>query len=427
MRPTQVRDSSLGFGVHTRARRLARAALHEETLGGLAAGLCLVAADGYRPARRRTVRRLLLGLVAFASLGACGTSVGTDTGSSGDGARDVSASEVIVDDRVASDGPFDAPRDVVATDVAVSDVVPTDVPSIDARDATISDTPTADTAVTDAIGTDGAVIDVASDAPASDAAVCSIVGTYRLTFMGMTVYFRFNADGTWDAAMTFTGLSMPLASGRYTLSGSRLTFMDTTMTGCAVGDVGMYTLAWSPGCDSFQLTLISDGCTSRGTALSSSPFVRETGPVVDGGAMDSGSIDAAGADAAGADVAGDGISADVPVDSAATDGGACPLVGVYRITIMGMPFYFRFDAMGRWALAASVPELDTAPGNMGTYTYDPATGVFTFTDDRSCTASMVGRYRIAFGAGCTTITFMLMSDPCTGRGAVVDGLVATRT
>ena len=158
--------------------------------------------------------------------------------------------------------PVDAASDATAFDAPqeVSDE-PSDATSpIDgANDAANDSTPTDTTP-----DLDGAGGDVSDASFPSDASACSILGTYRATLGGMTIYFRFGPAGQYVAAMSITGLdTAPFNMGMYAYDAltSTLTFMQDTF--CPT-DVGSYRLSFSSDCNTLTFTLISDACPDRG-------------------------------------------------------------------------------------------------------------------------------------------------------------------
>jgi hypothetical protein len=108
----------------------------------------------------------------------------------------------------------------------------------------------------------------------SDAGTCSIIGDHQTDFTGTPVFLRFLADGSWSLAPVRADLGTAMIGGTYMLAGSALTIVDTRGTSCPATVVGMYTLMWSPTCSMFSLTLVSDPCTDRGTALGGSTLTR---------------------------------------------------------------------------------------------------------------------------------------------------------
>lgn len=112
--------------------------------------------------------------------------------------------------------------------------------------------------------------------PPVDAATCSIVGTFRAEFMGASVLFRFNPDGSWVAGQTQAELdTMPIPLGTYTTTGTTLRVVaGSEDMGCMPGDVGTYTMIFDAGCVSLDLRVIRDACLGRRTALDMAIFTR---------------------------------------------------------------------------------------------------------------------------------------------------------
>jgi len=112
------------------------------------------------------------------------------------------------------------------------------------------------------------------------APVCSLVGVYFASFDAMGIYFEFTADGRWRGATERAQLATnPVVQGTYTLVGPNLSLTgERSMEGastCPMTDVGRYIVAYSNGCATLQLALLSDDCSGRGDTLGRLSFARE--------------------------------------------------------------------------------------------------------------------------------------------------------
>jgi hypothetical protein len=163
----------------------------------------------------------------------------------------------------------DGGTDVPTADRAMADVAtPSDAPApIDAQpDVAQADVPTP---------IDAMAADASSDVP-RDAGGCSLPGTYSLTFMGMTAFFRFTTSGTWQGAQTLAALdAAPAISGTYTLMGNRITLVESGAgsTSCPAGAMGVYDITFNATC-AMSWGVSSDVCASRAMVLASGPFTR---------------------------------------------------------------------------------------------------------------------------------------------------------
>jgi hypothetical protein len=134
-------------------------------------------------------------------------------------------------------------------------------------------------------------------------------------------------------------------------------------------------------------------------------------------------VQPSGADATRADVS---VPTDVGPDVVASgDGGACSLPRTYALLIMGMTVgYFRFTTSGTWQGALSLATLDTMPSVTGTYAFTGARITIFETGTSACPTGAMGAYDVAFDAACG-MRWTLVSDPCTGRSATLDGATFT--
>jgi hypothetical protein len=105
-----------------------------------------------------------------------------------------------------------------------------------------------------------------------DGGACSVPRIYSVSVMGFMAYFRFTPSGTWQVAMSPTEFdSMPAITGTYTVTGARITIVETGATTCPAGAMGIYDVAFSAACG-MTWTLVSDGCASRSMILSGAVF-----------------------------------------------------------------------------------------------------------------------------------------------------------
>lgn len=143
----------------------------------------------------------------------------------------------------------------------------------------------------------------------------------------------------------------------------------------------------------------------------------------DAGGVDSATMDAAASDATtDARATSDGASAD------SADAATCSVLGDWNGTaaMLGM-VSFRFRANGTWQGATGSDMLGSSSAiELGNFaqganlvlTNDPGTSGCAMTDR--------GEYRLTFDASCSQMTWTLVSDTCTSRGAALNGAVFTR-
>jgi hypothetical protein len=111
-------------------------------------------------------------------------------------------------------------------------------------------------------------------------AACSLVGSWTATlpagpqpWNGKTYPGEFKADGTFDAETP-----MGHRSAAWAFDGSVLTIDHGTGEGrgvCKPADVGHYTLALAPDCNSFTGTLVDDACDGRKNGMNGVMFARK--------------------------------------------------------------------------------------------------------------------------------------------------------
>ncbi|MEI8258264.1 MAG: hypothetical protein WCJ30_21515 [Deltaproteobacteria bacterium] len=160
--------------------------------------------------------------------------------------------------------PADAADDVQRADTTATD---TTADSTLPQDVTVppdaSDAPPVRDVVPDSSRTDTGPV----DASVTD---CVFGGVY-VTSLG---YFRFSADGLWSGGATATGFDVPGApGGTWSVAGTRFTIRDNgTTAGCPATQAGVYDMAFAPGCGTVTLTLVSDDCAQRSSALSGMVF-----------------------------------------------------------------------------------------------------------------------------------------------------------
>lgn len=331
----------------------------------------------------------------------CGSAVAPpdagDDSSMTDGQRSDSAvndSNVSVDTGVATDA--SSAMDSASTDSSADS---------SAADSASVDSASADSAASDARTSDASSTD-ASSMDAADAATCSVGGDWSASasMFGMLA-FRFRADGTWQGAGTTAQLggSSAIELGNYAQGATLVLTNEPGMSGCAPGDRGEYRLSFDAACNQMTWTLVSDTCSSRGSALNGAMFRRAA-------AADSG----------------------VPSDSGSSfDGGSCRMVGDWTGAFampVGMMAYFRYTAT-TWSAALSLADfmagrfIDIGNAN------ESSTSI-VLTNDASgvsgCTAADRGEYTIVYGAGCTTARWTLVSDTCMGRATALNGATFTR-
>lgn len=128
-------------------------------------------------------------------------------------------------------------------------------------------------------GLDGGPNDAGPDGGPSDGGpgVCAVEGIYSVNIQGMTVYFSFDpATGAWVGAVSVAELTTnPLAGGTYSYANGQFTIEDAPNgAGCSPGQIGVYSVSFTPTCDAFTLTLISEGCQERGDSLNGATFSR---------------------------------------------------------------------------------------------------------------------------------------------------------
>ncbi len=126
---------------------------------------------------------------------------------------------------------------------------------------------------------DGGAADAGpSDATVGDAGACRMIGDWSTMVPGGSLWFRFIADGTWEAALSL----MQLTSGPRIALGNQsetpprivLTNDPSMVSGCAMSDRGEYTITYTPGCGSARWTLVTDTCSGRAAALNGATLTR---------------------------------------------------------------------------------------------------------------------------------------------------------
>jgi hypothetical protein len=111
--------------------------------------------------------------------------------------------------------------------------------------------------------------------PDAAAAGCDLVGTWTVPGGGTATY-AVKSDGTTLLTLGTQGT----VTGTWSLSGSRLSLTDTAATGigagqkCGAGVVGQYDLAFAASCNSVTMTLVSDACTMRASAVNGATMTR---------------------------------------------------------------------------------------------------------------------------------------------------------
>lgn len=200
----------------------------------------------------------------------------TDSGVPDLGAVDAGDSGLAVDGGGGSDaapdvGVQDAETDGGASsDATLSDATPSDATEMDA--AAPSD------GGLDA-GPDGGPNDAGTDGGPNDggSGICAVEGIYSVNIQGFMVYFSFDpATGTWVGAVTIGELmTNPVGGGTFSYANGQLTIEDAPNdAGCSPGQIGVYAVTFTPTCDAFTLSLISEGCQERGDSLDGATFTR---------------------------------------------------------------------------------------------------------------------------------------------------------
>lgn len=349
-------------------------------------------------------------LLASLVLAGCG---GTST--TADGGSDAALEDRAQGDASPQDSSVESGADATAdasNDSATDASTPETSADASAPDSSTADSASTDAASADAASTDGARVDAPGpDAAGADAAsadsggTCAVGGDYQVTLMGTTVVFRFAADGTWLAGTSSAGIDSgaSIALGSWARSGGNIvvTMGSAGMPGgCTAGQVGTYTVTFSPDCNSMRWGLVMDACMARGGSLDGQTFVRASSSSGD----------------AGVDAARDGSTA----DAGSGDAGACTLVGdwsQFYVPAM-MTVYYRLSAGGTWLGATSAAGLGggmTIP--LGNYAFDGRH--LTLSGDpgtSGCPAGAVGQYDVTFSTDCRTATLVATSpDACSAR------------
>jgi hypothetical protein len=111
--------------------------------------------------------------------------------------------------------------------------------------------------------------------PDGGAGGCDLVGTWMVPGGGTATY-AVKSDGTTQLSLGTQGT----VTGTWSLSGSRLSLTDTAATGigagqkCDAGVVGQYDLAFATSCNAVTMTLVSDACSMRATAVNGATMTR---------------------------------------------------------------------------------------------------------------------------------------------------------
>ncbi|MBK6687605.1 MAG: hypothetical protein IPG45_24240 [Deltaproteobacteria bacterium] len=221
----------------------------------------------------------------FSLLAACGSEdTTTDLGAPSD-------SGSLSDAGVSDLGPVDAADSGLAVDGGGGSDATPDGGLADAEldggasiDATLSDATPSDATELDAAspgdaGADGGLNDAGADGGPNDAGpgVCNVEGIYSVNIQGMGVYFSFDpTTGAWVGALTLAELTTnPVGGGTYSYTNGQFTIEDAPNgAGCSPGQIGVYAVNFTPTCDAFTLTLISEGCQERGDSLDGATFNR---------------------------------------------------------------------------------------------------------------------------------------------------------
>lgn len=230
------------------------------------------------------MRALVLSSLIFAcALAACSedepTDVGLvppDSGLAGDsGLRDLGFPDLgFPDSGVGVDanltGDQGVNEDATPTDASPEDgAVSEDAAPMDAAPMDVGPTDTGTTTF------DGGT---ASDGGSNDGGTtCTVDGVYTVNIVAFMAWFGFDLTaGTWAVAQSLADLTTnPLGGGTYSYANGQLTIEDAPgKSGCQPGEVGVYSVAFSPNCDSFTLTMISDACMGRGESLDGATFNR---------------------------------------------------------------------------------------------------------------------------------------------------------
>ena len=107
--------------------------------------------------------------------------------------------------------------------------------------------------------------------------LCPIAADWMETFMGMTVYYRFSVDNTWQGAVMRSDLGgmAAILLGNYMVSGGHVLLnSDPGMSGCRTTDSGDYVLSFTADCNGMTWTVVTDTCAARSMAISGNPFTR---------------------------------------------------------------------------------------------------------------------------------------------------------
>lgn len=164
------------------------------------------------------------------------------------------------------------------------------------------------------------------------------------------------------------------------------------------------------------------GAVSDGSSLHDGSSSADAAQNVDGGSLESG-VPESGVEEAGSD----GQATDGSGGDAGTLVGTCNVVGTFLEPTTAL--YWRYQADGTWQTDATIAGLDSDPRSTGHWSLSGT----TITDDdigspspNACPANEIGTYTVSFDATCVTMTWTLITDPCSPRANYFDGTPRTR-
>ena len=105
---------------------------------------------------------------------------------------------------------------------------------------------------------------------------CNVVGTFLEPTTAL--YWRYQADGTWQTDATIAGLdSDPRSTGHWSLSGTTITDDDIgspSPNACPADEIGTYTVSFDATCVTMTWTLVADPCSPRANYFDGTPRTR---------------------------------------------------------------------------------------------------------------------------------------------------------
>ncbi|MFN8309797.1 MAG: hypothetical protein U0T73_07530 [Chitinophagales bacterium] len=107
----------------------------------------------------------------------------------------------------------------------------------------------------------------------------TLTGTWKdtTTISGATVYgtLTFNSNNTFGFSMVYNSVTMGRSAGRFTATGSQVSFQDTTGSSTSCYSTPCTYGYSSPASNQIILSVISDSCTNRAAANNGSHWYKQ--------------------------------------------------------------------------------------------------------------------------------------------------------